>query len=1362
MYDASKPRNESLCRDRRRFRSGRSTGRRRAASRLLLAEQLEPRHLLTGLFADALGPYGGASHDVFSGQPQGFEPPTRVGRTYVDQWGNVAYFRPADEPELNTPLQDSSDGIAAGLPAAPFPLEETFLLHSLPGATKTIYLDFDGHVTSGTIWNTNFNNGEDIVTPPYSFEGGPEFSNNELLRIQYIWERVAEDFRPFQVNVTTQDPGVEALRRSGTGDNQWGIRVVIGGSSTDWFSTQGYGGVAYINSFTWSSDTPAFVFPNNLSSGREKAVAECISHEVGHTLGISGHQSTSSTEYYAGHGTGPTGWAPIMGNGYSRELTQWSKGEYPGATNTQDELAAITGNNGFTYRLDDHGDTRETATALNASSETVLWAEGLIERNTDVDFFHFTTGDGTVSITINPFHRSPNLDILATLYDGSGNAIATSNPVDQLYASFSLALPAGNYFLSVEGTGKPASGTDYGYTDYGSLGYYSIQGSVQPGDVPPAVLGVWPADGTLIDSSDLDIDVTFSEPVFGVDAGDMVLSGTAAGAATVGTPTNVAGNTWRFPIEGLVDGSLQVQLAPNPDDIVDADGNGLDPSPAVFEYTVAIPRIRPVIYSADMDVDPGWTLEPDWQHGTPTASGGPDSGYTGTRVLGYNLSGDYARNIGGARWATTPAIDASAFEGVQLSFYRWLNIERSPNDWAYVQVSNNGTTWTTIWENPTVDLRDSSWTLQAFDISAVADGQSTVFVRWGLGPTNQSRQFGGWNIDDVVLSGFVLASNGPPVAADDAYQTTYNTPLTVAAPGVLANDADPDGDPLTAVLISGTDPETEGTVTLDPDGSFTFTPVAGFVGTASFTYRANDGTADSDMATVTIQVQGPDATLFVPDDLLAAPGGSVTVPVKFEVTNPAGIAIGALVVLIEFDSTTFTLTDWQPGTTLASPSSDLSLTLLSAPEDGVLIFQGDSTDGSAPFDHGTVGDLFHLTFAVASDAAGGASPINILASYEQSLTVMQANDSTELVLWPAPTNAADDPVDGWITIDWTGYQPGIELRQDGTLLIVGTPEDDWIHVRPSPTDSQQLEVRSNVGSASMLFPIDQVQRIEVHAGAGDDRVYISRLVTIDAWIDGGPGDDFLWGGSGNDTILGGEGNDRIWGRAGNNTLDGGADDDRIWGGSGDDVLFGGSGMNRLWGGGGNNQLYDDSPTDLWLDAQTDTLLGDVDGNGALSGNDVLGIVNYLNSQARRVLTGEYHERPRLDIDGDGSILPLDALRLIHLINLMSGDAAGDPNHGGGAEGEAGSWLAMPAAVERWDAGTNRDGRTGEDRLVWACKPVSNPPDAAERFWSRADDDRWLSAESEDETVELLNVLAQHRTAQQDHSPLDQVFQGLGR
>ena len=406
------------------------------------------------------------------------------------------------------------------------PLSETFLLNSNPGANHTIYLDFDGHTTSGTIWNNNFNGGADFTTPVYSFEGDASFSNNELTRIQNIWQRVAEDFIPFDVNVTTQDPGLDALIKSGSTDAQWGVRVPIGGSSYDWFG-QGAGGVAYVGSFNWNTDTPTYVFTDQLGNGNEKYTAEAASHEAGHTLGLR-HDGTSTEGYYTGHGSGETGWAPIMGVGYYKNLSQWSKGEYNDASRTEDDLAIITGQNGFGYRVDDHSSSLGSASALTTDGTSVS-ATGLIERNTDFDVFSFTTGSGSVSLNIDPAARGANLDILAELLDSNGSVIGSSNPLGDLSASINENLSAGTYFLRISGTGEgDPSGT--GYSDYGSLGQYSINGTVQPASTDPT-----------LSIGDVTVDEAAGTATFTVslsEASDSTVSVTAAtgnGSATAGS-----------------------------------------------------------------------------------------------------------------------------------------------------------------------------------------------------------------------------------------------------------------------------------------------------------------------------------------------------------------------------------------------------------------------------------------------------------------------------------------------------------------------------------------------------------------------------------------------------------------------------------------------------------------------------------------------------------------------------------------------------------------------------------------------------------------------------------------------------------
>lgn len=181
-------------------------------------------------------------------------------------------------------------------------------------------------------------------------------------------------------------------------------------------------------------------------------------------------------------------------------------------------------------------------------------------------------------------------------------------------------------------------------------------------------------------------------------------------------------------------------------------------------------------YSWNMDTNPGWTKQGLWAWGPPTGDGGdhggpdPVSGYTGTNVYGYNLSGDYENNLPETHLTST-AINCEGLSNVSLNFRRWLGVENYLYDHAYVRVSNNGTTWTTFWRN-TAEVADSSWALQDFDISSVADGQSTVYLRWTMGTTDDMWQYCGWNIDDVEIWG--VGSICPDCPSDGVFtNTTY-------------------------------------------------------------------------------------------------------------------------------------------------------------------------------------------------------------------------------------------------------------------------------------------------------------------------------------------------------------------------------------------------------------------------------------------------------------------------------------------------------------------------------------------------------------------------------------------------------------
>jgi len=167
---------------------------------------------------------------------------------------------------------------------------------------------------------------------------------------------------------------------------------------------------------------------------------------------------------------------------------------------------------------------------------------------------------------------------------------------------------------------------------------------------------------------------------------------------------------------------------------------------------------RELIRAFDMDSDPGWQGEGDWAYGSPTGSGGqygnpdPIDGYDGTRAYGYNLAGDY-ENLMPFRNLTTGTINCSRLTGTQVTFRRWLGVESPSYDHATFLVSGDGTTYSTVWRN-TTEVTDGDWVLVTYDLSEWADGNSQVRLRWTMGPTDNSRTYCGWNLDNVRIWGY--------------------------------------------------------------------------------------------------------------------------------------------------------------------------------------------------------------------------------------------------------------------------------------------------------------------------------------------------------------------------------------------------------------------------------------------------------------------------------------------------------------------------------------------------------------------------------------------------------------------------------
>ena len=326
-------------------------------------------------------------------------------------------------------------------------------LQSQPGVNYTVYLDFDGEVVSDTSWVDG-----DTINAASS-----GFNDDEITT---IWKIMTEDFRPFNLNVTTNRDVYEA-----TPLNQ---RIMCIFTPTD-NAAPGSGGVAYINSFSNTRvDNPCWVY-----SSRANSAGGTGSHEVGHALGLGHDGIIQGTTYYSGQGS----WSPIMGGG-GRLLSQWSKGEYDNADNDQDDLAVIAGDrNGFGYKLDDHGNTVTEASELifnadgqvNASENT-----GIISTTEDKDVFSFITAGGEVNFNFEPDPLYPNLNIQVRILNAVEEEIEISSPNEDLSANISTSLAGGTYFIEVDGVGE--GNLSDGFSDYACLGLYSISGSYDPGN----------------------------------------------------------------------------------------------------------------------------------------------------------------------------------------------------------------------------------------------------------------------------------------------------------------------------------------------------------------------------------------------------------------------------------------------------------------------------------------------------------------------------------------------------------------------------------------------------------------------------------------------------------------------------------------------------------------------------------------------------------------------------------------------------------------------------------------------------------------------------------------------------------------
>ena len=355
------------------------------------------------------------------------------------------------------------------------------------GAAATLYLDFNGHFEP--TWGKYSN----ALTPVFSKDADlTTFSSTELAIINEVWQRVSEDFAPFNINVTTVNPGDFS--------NGKALRVAIGGSWQDWYGNSA-GGVGLYDSFTDVDPNVVYVF-REVNFGKANNIADAASHEAGHALGLR-HQSSfdANGDVIEEYRSGTDQKGPIMGNHYPSARTTWAYGQssyldsdknviYAGM---QDDMAVIaSATNGFGYRADDFGSKIGEAYLMgNVSSYgQISNISGIIGKTSDADWFQFNvTTAGRLSLQANVAAVGANLDAKLSLFrldhhlvNGKNvytqTPVGTSDPSTSLNASVAANLTPGAYIAVVSSHGE-----------YGDVGYYMLTGSFsQPLTVNPGLV----------------------------------------------------------------------------------------------------------------------------------------------------------------------------------------------------------------------------------------------------------------------------------------------------------------------------------------------------------------------------------------------------------------------------------------------------------------------------------------------------------------------------------------------------------------------------------------------------------------------------------------------------------------------------------------------------------------------------------------------------------------------------------------------------------------------------------------------------------------------------------------------------------
>lgn len=423
-------------------RAGRSSCRRRHQQVVSAIQMLEQRLFLHGHVAPA---------------------------SLLDVNGNVVH----DADAVAMTMLDNAQAASTKLPLSSLPV-----LSSDSGAKATIYLDFVG--APAMTWETY----SVPTTPAFDQDGDPTtFTSSELTSITQIWQSVSEMYSPFNINVTTVPPASLVH-----GQN---MELVIGGSDA-WLGASA-GGVSYISAFA-ASYLPniSFVFPAQLANGTPKYTAEATAHEAGHEFGLYHQAVWSGTTLVQDYNPGTANNGPIMGDPYGDNRALWYDGVNDvSSTTIQDDMGVISNaTNGFGYRSDGVSHTLTAPTALTGSS---LSATGIFSSTSQVDYYSFTTGGGSISLSASQFSIpgvfNGMLSLKFSLYDSNDQLVTSSG--SGLSESINTTVTAGTYTVAISSDGS-----------YGDVGQYTFSGTViAPPPAAPSGLGAAAAGTSSINLS---------------------------------------------------------------------------------------------------------------------------------------------------------------------------------------------------------------------------------------------------------------------------------------------------------------------------------------------------------------------------------------------------------------------------------------------------------------------------------------------------------------------------------------------------------------------------------------------------------------------------------------------------------------------------------------------------------------------------------------------------------------------------------------------------------------------------------------------------------------------------------------------